>query len=121
MKHIKLFEQFIGESNHNVWEPVENAPSPKAYQSRSGNYIINMTAKKIDGTINKIIKKPKSVEGDGYQILADANGSIVFFELTPVAEEAAKLLNGEVVSTVNLKNGSTESNSSRGGSFIIIK
>ena len=48
MKHIKLFEQFVNESDHNIWEPVENAPSPKAYKSRSGNYIINMTAKKLD-------------------------------------------------------------------------
>ena len=121
MKHIKLFEQFVNESDHNVWEPVENEASAKAYKSRSGNYIINITSKKIDGTINKIVKNPKAVEGDGYQILADDKGSIVCFELTEVAEEAAKLLNGEVVSTVNLENGSTESNSSRGGSFIIIK
>lgn len=121
MKHIKLFEQFVSESNHNVWEPVENAPSPKAYKSRNDNYIINMTAKKLDGTINKIVKKPKSVEGEGYKILADDKGSIVFFELTPVAEEVAKLLNGEVISTVTLANGTTESASSRGGSFIIIK
>lgn len=45
MKHIKLFEQFLNESDQNVWEPIENAPSPKAYKSRSGNYIINMTSK----------------------------------------------------------------------------
>lgn len=121
MKHIKLFEQFVNESDHNIWEPVENAPSPKAYKSRSGNYIINMTAKKLDGTINKIVKKPKSVEGEYYQILADDKGSIVFFELTEVAEEAAKLLNGEVISSVTLANGTTELASSRGGSFIIIK
>lgn len=121
MKHIKLFEEFVNESNHNVWEPVENAPSPKAYKSHNDNYIINMTAKKIDSTINKIIKKPKSVEGSGYSILADDKGSIVFFELTQVAEEVAKALGGEVLSKVTLANGTTESASSRGGSFIIIK
>ena len=121
MKTVKLFEQFINESDHNVWEPVENAPSPKAYKSRSNNYIINMTAKKIDGTINKIVKKPKAVEGDGYKILADQNGSIVFFELTEIAEEVAKLVNGEIASSVTLANGTTESTSSRGGSYIIIK
>jgi hypothetical protein len=80
-----------------------------------------MTAKKIDGTINKIIKKPNAVEGDGYKILADSAGSIVFFELTPVAEEVAKALGGEVASKVTLSDGKTESASSRGGSFIIIK
>ncbi len=121
MKHIKLFEQFVNESDHNVWEPVENAPSPEAYKSRSGTFIINMTAKKIDGTINKIVKKPNVVEGDGYKILANSAGSIVFFELTPVAEEVAKALGGEVVPKVTLSNGKTESTSSRGGSFIIFK
>ena len=121
MKHIKLFEQFVSESDHNIWEPVENAPSPKAYKSRSGNYIINMTAKKLDGTINKIVKKPKSVEGEGYQSLAYDKGSIVFFEVNSVAEEVAKALGGEVLSKVTLANGNTESASSRGGLFVIIK
>jgi len=121
MKHIKLFEQFVNESDHNVWEPVENEASAKAYKSRSGNFIINITAKKIDGTINKIVKSPKSVEGEGYQILADNKGSIAFFELTEVAQEVATQLNGEVISAVTLANGTTESASSRGGSFIIIK
>ena len=121
MKHIKLFEEFVNESDHNVYEPVENAPSPKAYKSRSGTYIINMTAKKVDGTINKIVKKPNVVAGEGYNILADAKGSIVFFELTEVAEEVAKTLGGEAVGKVTLEDGRTESASSRGGSFIIIK
>jgi hypothetical protein len=121
MKHIKLFEQFVNESDQNVWEPVENAQSPTSYKSRTGIYIINMTSKKVDGTINKIIKKQNVVEGDGYKILADAGGSIVFFEATPVAEEVAKMIGGEAVSNVTLANGKTEAASSRGGSFIIIK
>ena len=121
MKYIKLFEEFVNESDHNVYEPIENAPSPKAYKSRSGTYIINMTAKKVDGTINKIVKKPNVVAGEGYNILADAKGSIVFFELTEVAEEVAKTLGGEAVGKVTLEDGRTEAASSRGGSFITIK
>jgi hypothetical protein len=121
MKHIKLFEQFVNESNHNVWEPVENAPSPKAYKSRNDVYIINMTAKRVDGTIKKLIKKPNAVEGDGYKILADAEGSVVFFEVNAIAEEVAKELGGEVTSRVTLADGRTEAASSRGGLFVIIK
>jgi hypothetical protein len=121
MKHIKLFEDFVNESDQNVWEPVENAQSPKAYKSRSGIYIINMDSKTINGTINKIVKKPNAVEGDGYKILADSKGSIVFFEVTSVAEEVAKALGGEALSKVTLTDGKTESASSRGGSFVIIK
>jgi hypothetical protein len=121
MKHIKLFEQFVNESDHNVFEPIENAPSEKAYKSHNDVFIINVTAKKVDSTINKIVKKPNVVEGDGYKILADSAGSIVFFELTQVAEEVAQTLGGEAVSKVTLSDGKTESASSRGGSFIIIK
>jgi len=121
VKHIKLFEEFVNEAGSNVYEPVENAPSPKAYKSRSGVYIINMTTKKVDGTINKIVKKPNVVAGEGYNILADAEGSIVFFELTEVAEEVAKLLGAEITGKITLADGKTEAASSRGGSFVIIK
>jgi hypothetical protein len=121
MKHIKLFEDFVNESDHNVYEPIENAQSPKAYKSRTGVFIINMTAKKVDGTINKIIKKPNTVEGTGYNILADNGGSIVFFELTQVAQEVATSVGGEAVASVTLADGRSESASSRGGSFIIFK
>jgi hypothetical protein len=121
MKHIKLFEQFVNESAHNVYEPIENAQSPKAYKSRSGIYIINIDSKSVNGPINKMIKKPNVVEGDGYNILADNGGSVVFFEVNSVAEEVAKELGGEVLSKVTLANGNTESASSRGGLFVIIK
>lgn len=121
MKYIQLFEQFVNEYSKNVYEPIENEQSPEAYKSRSGIYIINMTAKRVDGTINKIIKKPNVVEGDGYKILADNGGSIIFFEESAVAEEVAKSLGGEAISKVTLSSGKTEAASSRGGSFIIIK
>jgi hypothetical protein len=121
MKHIKLFEDFVNESNHNVYEPIENAPSPKAYKSRSGTYILNIDSKSVNGPINKIIKKPNVVKGDGYNILADSKGSVIFFEVDSVAEEVAKALGGEALSKVTLANGNTEASSSRGGLFVIIK
>jgi hypothetical protein len=106
MKHIKLYEDFISENS--VWK------------TRDGLGINQLTAKKINSDIKKIIKAKNTIEGTDGNILTDLDGNVVFFEVSTVGEEVATELGGKTISKITTKDGLTHSASSRGGVMITI-
>lgn len=99
----------IMEGTFNVWK------------TRDGLGINNVTAKKINSDIKKLIKAKNMIAGKDGNILTDLDGNVLFFENPALGQEVADELGASVTSKIETKDGKSNSASSRGGYMVVFE